>query len=371
MRRLVVVVVAIFAGCGGSATISATAPRPLLDSPVTVRVGGLDAGERVQLRAEARDAVGKRWASTTPVQADGSGRADLGTHPMRFLEAMQARDKLAWWVLPHPELHVRLTLRRGDETLASTTVTRTTVAPGVQRRSVTDEGLVGTLFVPPGDGPHPAVLLFGGSEGGDGTRALGGLLASHGIEVLTLAYFRAPGLPPRLERVPLEYFDRALDWLRRRPGVDRVAIAGISRGGEAALLVAATFPHDVDRVAALVPGAYVYPAFPDPGHAAWTLHRRAVPLQRIRVERIPGPILAVGAGDDAIWPSADFTHDIARYHHDRTDVVLEYPDAGHLAGGAVPYEPRGDHYELGGTPRADADAVADLFPRLVRFLGGA
>jgi bile acid acyltransferase/acyl-CoA thioester hydrolase-like protein len=111
---------------------------------------------------------------------------------------------------------------------------------------------------------------------------------------------------------------------------------------------------------------------PGRSHSAWTLRGREVPQERIPVERIRGPILAVGAGDDAVWPSADFTREIFKHRHGGAgDVRLDYPEAGHLVGGAVPYEPRGDHWELGGTPRADADAVADLFPRLVRFLGGS
>ena len=42
-------------------------------------------------------------------------------------------------------------------------------------------------------------------------------LATHGLTALSLAYFRTEGLPPRLSVVPLEYFERALEWLRGAP----------------------------------------------------------------------------------------------------------------------------------------------------------
>src|ERR671936_1469150 len=90
-------------------------------------------------------------------------------------------------------------------------------------------------------------------------------LAGHGYPVLQLAYFREPGLPQSLTRIPLEYFERALGWLSRQPEVDprRIVTWGWSRGGEASLLVAATFPELVHAAVAYVPSAYVFPALPD------------------------------------------------------------------------------------------------------------
>src|SRR4030095_1057683 len=57
----------------------------------------------------------------------------------------------------------------------------------------------------------------------------------------------------------LEYFKKAIDWLRGHPAVDadRVAVFGMSRGGEAALGVAASFPS-IGAVVASVPGHAVW-----------------------------------------------------------------------------------------------------------------
>jgi dienelactone hydrolase len=376
-RAALALAVVALAGCGGHPRLSVTARGPLLDSPVTIRVTGLEPHEHVQLVAATRSDDGSRWRSTTALTADRDGRADLGSHPMRFLEAMRLAARDSTFALRQPRMTVDLALRRGDETLASTTLTRTTVARGVRERRLAGE-VVGTHFAPPGDGPRPAVLLLGGSEGGDAMPAAGGLLASHGIEVLTLAYFGEPGLPRHLKRIPLEYVLRGLEWLRRRPGVDpdRVSVGGVSRGGELALLLASTYPDRVDRVAALVPSAFVFPAYDAPLHgAAWTVRGRGVPwgqTARIPVERIRGPLFTVGAVDDLIWESGRFVDEIAahRHAHDDEDVRLKYERAGHLAGSAIPYIPLGEHGEFGGFPRPDADARADLWPKLVRFLGG-
>ena len=96
--------------------------------------------------------------------------------------------------------------------------------------------------------PAPGVLLLGGSEGGLHERDAQ-VLAARGFTVLALAYFGLPGLPPGLIDIPIEYFVRGLDVLAQQPRAgERLGITGGSRGGEAALLVAA---YD-ERVAATV-----------------------------------------------------------------------------------------------------------------------
>jgi dienelactone hydrolase len=107
---------------------------------------------------------------------------------------------------------------------------------------------------------------------------LASLLASRGYPTLDLAYFGAPDLPSRLERIPIEYFEKALRWLAARPEVDpqRVFVLGRSRGAELALLLGTMFPSLVYGVAAYSPSSVVNPA-PDGTTAAWTYEGRAVP----------------------------------------------------------------------------------------------
>jgi dienelactone hydrolase len=97
-----------------------------------------------------------------------------------------------------------------------------------------------------------------------------------------------------------------------------------------------------------------------------------VPSGPIAVERISGPILTAGAGDDAVWQSTTYTQQIQqrldahhfRYPHQR----LTYPQAGHDIGAAIPYLPEPDQAHFGGSPQASAAARADLWPRILDFL---
>jgi dienelactone hydrolase len=242
------------------------------------------------------------------------------------------------------------------------------------------DGFYGVYIRPHGAARGPAVLFLGGSEGGLPRAYAPLLLAARGYPVLGLAYFNAPGLPPELERIPLEYFAGALRWLARQPEVDpaRIAVVGVSRGGELALLLGSTYPDLIHGVAAYVPSDLVNPSVTDFDTPAWTLGGRPVARAPIPVERIAGPVLAVGADDDHLWPSGTATRAIAlrMRGHGRTDVTaLEYRRAGHALGVMLPNVPtrttvasRYGVLNMGGSPGADAAARADSWPKLLAFL---
>jgi pimeloyl-ACP methyl ester carboxylesterase len=111
---------------------------------------------------------------------------------------------------------------------------------------VMDGGLVATLHLPSHPGPHPVMIVLSGSGGGIASAIVWGEpLAALGYAVLSVAYFAMDGLPVDLVEIPLEYFKQAIDCVRAHPACDaaRVGLLGHSRGGEAALLVAATYPE--------------------------------------------------------------------------------------------------------------------------------
>jgi dienelactone hydrolase len=312
-----------------------------------------------------------------------------------------------------------------DGTHAETAVTRWVASPGVSRRAVRESGVVGTLFLPPGRGRHPAGLVLGGSGGGI-SEGLAALLASHGYATLALGYFRMPGLPQELVNIPLEYFDTAIRWMRSQDwlGDGFLAVMGASRGGELALLLGATFP-DVNAVVAYVPSGVLHGPFgpSEPGdirpRAAWTYRgsplpylsqnnrtgdpsaivRRgeevvetplylswlrdaaAVKRSTIPVEQIKGPVLLISGKDDAIWPSFAMA-EIARrrleeHRHPFPFIHLAYEGAGHsIFAGYVPmtrstlvtHPVNGNRYALGGSPRGNSDASADSWPKVLKFL---
>ena len=207
------------------------------------------------------------------------------------------------------------------------------------------DGLVGVLFTPRVRTRRPAVLVFGGSEGGNGMIDAAAVLAAHGYPTLALAYFGDPGLPSQLVNVPLEYFARAVRVLRRVPEVDpaRIAVMGASRGGELALLLAATFPHLIHGAIGLVPSDDRLPGAR--GRAQGLDAARQAPAARgdpRRADHRPGADRRARA-TTASGPRGESVEQIERRltaHRFRfPHQGLVYEHAGHLIGSALPYLP--------------------------------
>jgi dienelactone hydrolase len=353
----------------------------LIDQPVQIRVIGLHA-RRMTLEATARDSAGEVW------------RSRLAFAPRHGVVDTRSSMRLFWLMQPlrrHPAVGVLAPSVAGMKIRVRALVGRRAVAAAVLRwhgasASVSEtpatlaaQGFVGTYFKPPLVSSTPAVLLLGGSEGGQQPYAAA-LLASDGYPTLSLAYFKAPGLPQQLRNIPLEYFAKALTWLRGQPGVDQgyVVVDGVSRGGEAALLIGATYPGLVHGVIACTPSSDVNGSFP-PGGDAWTLNGKPVPQGPIAVEKIGGPALALGGGRDAVWPSGPYVDEIVQRAHKngRRDIVGQiYPRAGHDVGFAppnlpvIPWQTAGGtrFLEVGGTLLANEQARADAWSRVLGFL---
>jgi hypothetical protein len=286
------------------------------------------------------------------------------------------------------------------------------LAPGPTGQRIASDGLFGNYFPASGPGPHPAVLLLGGSEGGlgSGTHFTALALQKEGFAVLHLAYFGAPGQSDALERVPLELFDKGLDWLKTQPGVDpdRIAVMGASKGAEAALLIAAR-RADVGAVVAGMPTSVVWPGV-DWGsggqskHASWVAggkelatmpfgdwdqaegiisvyrkvedpaHQAAATRAAIPIERARAKVLLVCGEAETMWPACPMARQVAARSVSRSGppvTVLAYRDAGHFVFGPPiardhPFRPRLGEY--GGSVEGNVAARADSWPKVLAFL---
>lgn len=242
----------------------------------------------------------------------------------------------------------------------------------------------GTLFVPVGAVPVAAVLVIGGS-GGSEPSYVAGALAREGMAALSVAYFGRPGLPSQLRGIPLEYFADALQILRAAVPSPRVptAVAGLSRGSEAAMLTAICAPDAVQGVVAAVPANVIAGSDP-PGGPAWLRNGRPLPYAGhqqsndqnpdalIPVEQVRGPVLLIAAGADQIWPSAQMARALSarlRQHGDlHGHTLLDYPRAGHSLGYLIPQLPPG-LLPPGLTDQpADHTARTSAWPRTIEFL---
>lgn len=82
------------------------------------------------------------------------------------------------------------------------------------------------------------------------------MFADEGIFALGICYWNVEGLPKSLTNVPLEPFEKAIQWLKNR-GFLHIYIYGISKGAELALLCASLMPQ-IEGVIALSPSHCVW-----------------------------------------------------------------------------------------------------------------
>ena len=412
-----------------------------LDQPVGIEVADLQPGSRVRLRLRnhtlraeaqamfiaspggrvevaAQAPVGGDYEGLEPAGLFWSARFDDGCDVVTMIDSLSRLEPLAY----------TLTAISDDGSTTAREFTRRLLAPNVVATPIRDGRLRGTLFAANGATNAPGVVVLGGSDGGTLWAPVAAHLAAHGMTALCLAYFAYDDLPDELIEIPLEYFADSVEWLRRRPevGAARVGVLGMSRGGEAALLLGATYA-DLAAVVALVPSGITGGGngrdLSAMTRSAWTLGGVPLPILppawdpdtmsevqaalaagqpiacapgiirtlrsagarlddvAIRVERTCGPVFMMSAEDDQLWASARLT-EIAEqrlsgsgfgypFEHRR------YPGAGHFAvllpdlpatsnAGRHPLVPF--PLAFGGLAKANAAASADLWPRIVSFL---
>nr|WP_253298345.1 acyl-CoA thioester hydrolase/BAAT C-terminal domain-containing protein [Paenibacillus sp. MSJ-34] len=204
----------------------------------------------------------------------------------------------------------------------------------------------------------------------------------------------------------------------------QIGVIGLSRGGELALQLGATYLK-ISAVIAASPSAYRYAGvrnnmpLPLP---AWTLNNEALPYLkpkfdasgtfqffwnwitrrpngnkagfiktlkdsaktaavRIPVERIQEPIMLVSGGDDQLLPSFRFAEIVMKRltcHHHPYNIHLHYKDAGHFPcfPYTLPYMPPnvmlspggGMTITFGGNDKANTRAALDSWPKMLDFL---
>jgi len=395
-RLAAVVLVAALVGCGGhSGPRLAVGPATsLVDQPVSIEVGGVRPGTLVRLSVDEDGWVGSavyradRRGTVSPARQRSLRGTYTGLAPMGLFWSMKGGAGLG----PYFGGTVNVTALVKNTVIGRATLRRLGKANGVTEAalSVRSAGFLGRYYRPaPGTNTHVPVLLIGGSEGGLSMTGEAALFASHGYPALDVAYFGAYGLPRNLERIQLEYFVRAARWLDRRPGVDghRLVVYGVSRGTEAAMLLAARFPKLFASVVILSPLARVNPAFVPGslggGGTAWTLGGRPLaptgtflPFRSVRAD----VFITAGLEDDlalGYTGEREIVAGLAHLPHRRV-VSTVYQHAGHFVDTAIPYLPVGGTYyndaldvdeSVGGTAAGDSAARADEWPRILRFIG--
>jgi len=377
----------------------------MADEVVKIKVLGLEPGQEITLIASTHDGVDHKWESNATFIADNEGIIDLSMQaPITGTYTTLDPMGLFWSMLPQAHgsetqyfaaletqfSFVNLIAEIDGKEIATANIKRIIYSKDVTQSMMTENGLVGKFYVPNSAEKYPALIILGGSEGGIYSQ-IASLLASHGYATLALAYFGTPPLPSSLTEIPLEYFKKAIDWLKTQEEVDHgeIGVIGGSRGGELALLLGSTFP-EIKVVVGYVGSGIVFCSEDSGRKAAWTYNGEPIPFlvpfsdfdeATIPVEKINGAILLISGKDDQIWPSTRLSEvaitRLEESNHSYPFEHLAYDDAGHHIGAPYFWPTSGDvlihpisgaKYSFGGTPEGNALANADSWVKMLEFL---
>lgn len=276
----------------------------------------------------------------------------------------------------------------------------------MKKISIRERGLVGTFFCP--EESSSAVIVLGGSSGGI-PELRAEKLAEKGFASLALAYFGAEDLPPTLQQIPLEYFEKSIELLEKK-GFYKIGLWGGSRGAEVSLILGTLFPSRIHAIAAHVPSSAVFGAFDERDSAAWVFEGLPVapsaPFQYtqealgesekdaikitpsfiksmgekerfeaslIPVEKLQCPLLLISAQDDQMWPSEVFAGQIVQRLKERNSSIfcshISYPNVGHSpAKGRVGFHPIMKRwFSFGGNLEENAKAADEWIEKTVSF----
>jgi dienelactone hydrolase len=332
-------------------------------TPFSLKVAGLNPGEVVSLAASSTDARGIKWESRAEFKADETGSIDPAHQiPVKGDYSEEDALGLLWSMKPagidkpipyshdrEKGLSVSFTLTDSGKAIASSELIRYYENPENKLACIEldEDGLKGFLYSPDTGKKYPGIILLGGSNGG-AIKWMAKAIASDGFSVLTLPYWKYPGLPENLVNIPLEYFVKATEWLNNQKPVKKgqIGLIGGSRGGELVLLLGSMFDK-FKAIVAWVPAAHLWQGMEFTRLVpCWTYKGKALPFlgtvvseeelkkfytrqittfrqyfekdlknsdperiakATIPVEKIKAPILMVSGTDDWTWPSTEFS----------------------------------------------------------------
>lgn len=369
------------AGLHSSPNLVVTPTTSLVDQKVHIRLHGLEPNQMIRLVARVRE--NSIWFESSGLfRASDAGEVDLNRDPS-LGGTYTGNDPMGlfWSLEPCPgqgsgirlvkkdvasPMEIDLTvLREANEVkampdvIARAKLERFYMKPGVKRIPIKEGRFRGTVFIPEGSGPFPAVTdMFGGVVSLIETRAA--LLASHGFAVFAIAYLYTDHLPQNLMGADDKYIQAAAEWFFSQPYVDstRVGAVGLCFGGCLSLMLAARMP--MIRAAVNINGIPIVPGDTTEVHSAcrdgsqWPSPNRVYKTSEgVSIDDVydcdnPTPIPAwcngakvlsiVGEDDKQVHPKWHF------FYRDHWPEVCRdnlefhsYPGAGHLI--EPPYAP--------------------------------
>jgi len=271
----------------------------LCDQKLNICVSELPAYGKVKLSAS----LCLPWANSVLYEsaawftADANGGVDLSRQKpdngsydfadsMGLIVSVKSQDPKALEKIGHnisvnESIFIEISAECGSDR-ASVKLERLMKTPEIKSLRITDE-FVAELFYSD-DPKNKTVVWLGGSGSGLGVNApVAAALASHGFNVLSLPFFGEKGLPAQLSKIPLEYCERAFNWLSDNPITrgKEIEILGMSKGAELALILASRYPF-IAKMALWAPHAYCFQGIAFKNESSWTYHGQELPFIRLR-----------------------------------------------------------------------------------------
>ncbi|XP_034388940.1 bile acid-CoA:amino acid N-acyltransferase-like [Cyclopterus lumpus] len=303
------------------------------------------------------------------------------------------------------EGHVSPSEKQSTE-LAAVIAERWYMAPGVRRIEIRKDGVVGTLFLPPGPGPFPAMLDLWGMGGGL-MEYRSALFASKGYASFSLAYFGHKDLsgPEKSVNVGDSYFKSAYHLLQdhRQVSADRIGIIGLSFGVYLSLriaiqagvkpscLICINGPvgslmklSDSDGMTEPFGSDQKPWVYDDQGCVSFrsiSLPANICPERKVKMENLACPLMYIVGEDDQNTSSIENANMIEETLRaagkSQLLTLLSYPGAGHLI--EPPYTPNARRslwsikpkklFTLwGGQPAPHAAAQEDAWKKILDFM---
>ncbi|SNS69213.1 Acetyl esterase/lipase [Anaerovirgula multivorans] len=348
-------------------TLSST--NQVIDQSLKLQITGLKPNQLVKIQAEMQDDVERTWHSCATFTADCEGKIDLDTtapqegsytncDPNGLLWSMQIKDSNN----PFPPIFLKMSTQSHkvsfyliiEDEVKDKREVQINFTNSDTEQIVVQNSIVGKLFKPKGNNNLPAVIIVGGSTGGlFWSEQIAALLSTKGYAALALNYFdmQNDNLPTELIEIKIEYFKKALDWLKNKSEIDKnnISMMGISKGGELSLLFGSYFSKHLTSIIAYVPSSHVFEGISMGKHqikSSWTyknnpidfvqypvdskfsknmnpidirkIHDNALntatskqlECARIPIENIECPILLISGERDATWPSSEMCRDM-------------------------------------------------------------
>ena len=242
-------------------------------------------------------------------------------------------------------------------------------------------GFVGHLAEPDGGSDRAVLVIMGGEQSMLPGKKIAERFADYGITGLAVSLFGAEGLPQGTDRIPLEMFRPAMDYLKQVKKITHISVYGQSMGSIFATLVA-QYIGGVENLILVSPTHVPFEGTPDKktmsGRSIATFGGQDVPFvptdfgckKAMRYYRHPGAaypvtgmwiafynayqdkaaektawlhlektdarILLIAGGEDEMWPAEYSARAMQTYlaglGYDKDVKVIVHPHGSHLTG---------------------------------------